>query len=106
VPLVAMRTEQTAAAPLYAAAGVGPALVPANMITPGFHGHLIRPCPPITRPVHVFTRTVPDAVDEGPHRLHAPPPGAGARARPAGLCGGRLLSSAVTGLASGSSLHR
>ncbi|MER7047154.1 LysR family transcriptional regulator [Streptomyces jumonjinensis] len=59
-PLVAVRTEQTAAAPLLAAAGLGPALVPANLVPPGFTGVLLRPDPPVDRRLTVYTRPRPD----------------------------------------------
>lgn len=58
-PLIAMRTGQTAAAPLYAAAGMGPTLVPTNMIPSGFTGYLLRPQPAIRREVYAFTRQPP-----------------------------------------------
>ncbi|MFB8243183.1 LysR substrate-binding domain-containing protein [Kitasatospora purpeofusca] len=61
-PGVAVRTEQTAAAPLLAAAGLGPALVPANIVPPGFDGLVRRPEPPVRRPLVAYTRTRPDAL--------------------------------------------
>ncbi|MFD9066531.1 LysR substrate-binding domain-containing protein [Kitasatospora purpeofusca] len=61
-PGVAVRTEQTAAAPLLAAAGLGPALVPANIVPPGFDGVVRRPEPPVRRPLVAYTRTRPDAL--------------------------------------------
>ncbi|MEU6232415.1 LysR family transcriptional regulator [Kitasatospora sp. NPDC047058] len=59
-PRAAVRTEQTAAAPLLAAAGLGPALVPANLVPPGFDGLVRRPEPPVRRPLAAYTRTRPD----------------------------------------------
>ncbi|WP_371497669.1 LysR family transcriptional regulator [Kitasatospora sp. NBC_00374] len=59
-PRVAVRTEQTAAAPLLAAAGLGPALVPANVLPPGFDGLVARPDPPVRRTLTAYTRTRPD----------------------------------------------
>lgn len=59
-PRTAVRTEQTAAAPLLAAAGLGPALVPANLVPPGFTGHLLRPDPPVRRLLTAYTRPHPD----------------------------------------------
>ncbi|GAB3817302.1 LysR family transcriptional regulator [Kribbella italica] len=59
-PRIAVRTEQTAAAPALAAAGLGPALVPANILPTGFDGHVLRPDPPISRPLTAYTRGTPD----------------------------------------------
>jgi DNA-binding transcriptional LysR family regulator len=59
-PRTVVRTEQTAAAPLLAAAGLGPALVPANLIPPHFTGRLLRPNPPIQRTLAAYTRPHPD----------------------------------------------
>ncbi|MFJ3792549.1 LysR family transcriptional regulator [Kitasatospora sp. NPDC090091] len=59
-PRAAVRTEQTAAAPLLAAAGLGPALVPANIVPLGFDGVVRRPEPPVRRPLVAYTRTRPD----------------------------------------------
>ncbi|MFE2721786.1 LysR substrate-binding domain-containing protein [Kitasatospora sp. NPDC059327] len=59
-PRAAVRTEQTAAAPLLAAAGLGPALVPANIVPPGFDGLVRRPEPPVRRPLAAYARTRPD----------------------------------------------
>ncbi|WAL63566.1 LysR family transcriptional regulator [Amycolatopsis cynarae] len=61
-PRVAIRTEQTAAAPLLAEAGIGPALVPANLLPPQFDGHVVRPDPPVTRRLAAYTRSRPDAL--------------------------------------------
>ncbi|WP_223243091.1 LysR family transcriptional regulator [Streptomyces sp. CBMA123] len=59
-PRTAIRAEQTTAAPLLAAAGLGPALAPANIIPPHFDGVLLRPDPPIRRTLTAYTRTRPD----------------------------------------------
>lgn len=59
-PRVAVRTGQAAAVPLLAAAGLGPALVPASIIPPHFDGQVLRPDPPIRRPLAAYTRTRPD----------------------------------------------
>ncbi|MGW7679223.1 LysR family transcriptional regulator [Kribbella sp. NPDC054772] len=57
-PRIAVRTEQTAAAPALAAAGLGPALVPDNILT-GV-GHVLRPDPPVRRTLAAYTRGTPD----------------------------------------------
>ena len=59
-PRVAVRTEQTAAAPSLAAAGLGPALVPSNILPTGFDGHVLRPQPPVRRTLTAYTRGEPD----------------------------------------------
>lgn len=59
-PRVAVRTEQTGAAPGLAAAGLGPALVPANILPASFDGHLLRPEPPVCRTLTAYTRGEPD----------------------------------------------
>ncbi len=59
-PRVAVRTEQTAAAPSLAAAGLGPALVPSNILPRGFDGHVLRPQPPVHRTLTAYTRGTPD----------------------------------------------
>lgn len=59
-PAAVVRTEQTAAAPLLAAAGLGPALVPANVIPAGFDGYLLRPDPPVRRSLAAYARTRSD----------------------------------------------
>ncbi|MFF3243904.1 LysR substrate-binding domain-containing protein [Streptomyces sp. NPDC002870] len=59
-PRTAVRTEQTAAAPLLAAAGLGRALVPANIVPPGFGGRLLHPDPPVRRLPTAYTRPHPD----------------------------------------------
>jgi DNA-binding transcriptional LysR family regulator len=59
-PRAAVRTEQTAAAPILAAAGLGPALVPANVLPPRFEGRVLRPDPPVRRTLAAYTRSDPD----------------------------------------------
>ncbi len=59
-PRAAVRTEQTAAAPILAAAGLGPALVPANVLPPRFDGRVLRPAAPIRRTLAAYTRAAPD----------------------------------------------
>jgi DNA-binding transcriptional LysR family regulator len=59
-PRAAVHTEQTAAAPALAAAGLGPALVPANILPASFDGHLLRPNPPVCRTLTAYTRGEPD----------------------------------------------
>ncbi|GAB2727070.1 LysR family transcriptional regulator [Kitasatospora kifunensis] len=59
-PQAAIRAEQTSAVPLLAAAGLGPALVPANIVPPEFDGVALRPNPPIRRTLTAYTRTRPD----------------------------------------------
>ncbi|MBD2897279.1 HTH-type transcriptional regulator ArgP [Actinomadura sp. RB99] len=58
-PRIAVRAEQTSAA-LLLAAGLGPALVPANIIPPDFDGVALRPDPSIRRTLTAYTRTRPD----------------------------------------------
>jgi len=59
-PIAAVRIDQTAAAPLLAAAGLGPALVPANIIPLNFDGQVLRPDPPVRRALSAYTRSRPD----------------------------------------------
>lgn len=59
-PRPAVRTEQTATAPVLAAAGLGPTLTPANVIGPAFDGALRWPDPPISRALVGYTRGEPD----------------------------------------------
>ncbi|UXY32131.1 LysR family transcriptional regulator [Streptomyces sp. HUAS TT20] len=61
-PRVAVRTEQAPSAIAYSAAGLGPALVPANTIPPHFGGAVLRPDPPLRRRLTGYTRTSPDPV--------------------------------------------
>ncbi|GAA1550414.1 LysR family transcriptional regulator [Kribbella hippodromi] len=59
-PRIAVRTEQTAAAPALAAAGLGPALVPDNILPKDFDGHILQPQPPVRRTLTAYTRGEPD----------------------------------------------
>ncbi|GAB2837045.1 LysR family transcriptional regulator [Actinocorallia aurea] len=59
-PRVALRAEQTAAVPLLAAAGLGPALVPSTIVPSGVTARVLRPSPPVTRPLTAYTRAAPD----------------------------------------------
>ncbi|MEO3802573.1 LysR family transcriptional regulator [Nonomuraea sp. B1E8] len=61
-PGIAVRTEQTASAPVLAAAGLGPALVPANIVPDGYEGYALQPSPAVHRELTAYTRTVPDAL--------------------------------------------
>ncbi|HEX9482381.1 MAG TPA: LysR family transcriptional regulator [Solirubrobacteraceae bacterium] len=55
-PRIAIRTSQVAAAPLFAACGIGPTLVPHHIVPDGF-AKLARPATPrLIRPVVAFTR--------------------------------------------------
>ncbi|MFI1255564.1 LysR family transcriptional regulator [Streptomyces netropsis] len=58
-PHAAIRSTQTAAVPRLVAAGLGVALVPANILTPDFPGTVLRLTPRRRRPLAVFTRTAP-----------------------------------------------
>ncbi|MEV6623519.1 LysR family transcriptional regulator, partial [Amycolatopsis sp. NPDC051114] len=51
---------QTAAAPILAAAGLGPALVPANVLPARFEGRVLRPSVPVRRTLAAYTRAAPD----------------------------------------------
>jgi len=61
-PRVALRVEQTASAPLLAAAGLGPALVPASIIPDNFDGLVFATWPPTRRPMAVYHRPNADAL--------------------------------------------
>lgn len=61
-PRVAVRTAQTSAAPRLAAAGLGPALVPANILSPTEAITVAFPEPAVRRPIAAFTRHGPDPV--------------------------------------------
>lgn len=61
-PRVAVRTEQTASAPVLAAAGLGPALIPANLVPATYDGVLLTPVPPVHRLLTAYTRTRCDAL--------------------------------------------
>ncbi|GAA1142282.1 LysR family transcriptional regulator [Kitasatospora gansuensis] len=59
-PRAAVRTEPTAAAALLADPGLGPALVPADLLRPGFDGRVLRPEPPVRRTLAAYCRPEPD----------------------------------------------
>jgi DNA-binding transcriptional LysR family regulator len=59
-PRVSVRTEQGTSAGTLAAAGLGLTLVPANIVPPHFDGFVLRPDPPVTRPLSAYTRARPD----------------------------------------------
>jgi DNA-binding transcriptional LysR family regulator len=61
-PRVAVRTEQGGSAARLAAAGLGPTLVPGNIIPARFPAHLARPDPPVRRELCAYTRVHPDEV--------------------------------------------
>jgi DNA-binding transcriptional LysR family regulator len=61
-PRVSVRTEQGPSALNLAHAGLGLTLVPSNIIPPDFDGILLRPDPPIRRPLSVYTRVRPDPI--------------------------------------------
>lgn len=61
-PRAAVRTEQASTAANYAAAGLGPTLVPANTVPPRFQGAVLQPEPPVRRALTAYTRTEPDPV--------------------------------------------
>src|SRR4051795_2081022 len=58
-PRAAVHTHHTATAVQLAAAGLGPALVPVNVVEPGFTGALLRPDPPVRRELVAFSRDDP-----------------------------------------------
>jgi DNA-binding transcriptional LysR family regulator len=58
-PRAAVHTHHTATAVQLAAAGLGPALVPENVVEPGFTGALLRPDPPVRRELVAFSRARP-----------------------------------------------
>jgi DNA-binding transcriptional LysR family regulator len=59
-PRVSVRTEQGPSAATLAAAGLGITLVPGNIVPPHFDGVVLRPDPPVTRPLCAYTRSRPD----------------------------------------------
>ncbi|MFH8346616.1 LysR family transcriptional regulator [Streptomyces sp. NPDC018045] len=58
-PSAAIRSTQTAALPRLVAAGLGVAVVPANILTPDFPGTVLRLNPRYRRPLDVFSRPAP-----------------------------------------------
>lgn len=63
-PIEAMRTEQTAAGPLYAAAGIGACLMPSNAISRSAQVHRLHLDPPVLRQVSAFGRTSSDPMTQ------------------------------------------
>jgi DNA-binding transcriptional LysR family regulator len=63
-PRAAVHTHHTATAVQLAAAGLGPALVPENVVEPGFAGALLRPDPPVRRELAAFSRVSPSPLVE------------------------------------------
>jgi DNA-binding transcriptional LysR family regulator len=61
-PRIAVRTEQSPSALNLAVAGLGITLVPGNVVPPHFEGVLLRPDPPVRRPLAVYTRVRPDPI--------------------------------------------
>lgn len=61
-PRVAVRTEQGPSAAQLAAAGLGPTLVPANILSPHFEARVLRPDPPVGRPIVAYSRSAVDPV--------------------------------------------
>jgi DNA-binding transcriptional LysR family regulator len=61
-PRISVRTEQGPSALSLARAGLGLALVPGNLVPPGFDGVLLRPDPPVRRALSVYTRVRPDPI--------------------------------------------
>src|SRR5580658_1176556 len=61
-PRLSVRTEQGPSALNLARAGLGLALVPGNIVPPHFDGILLRPDPPVLRPLSVYTRVRPDPI--------------------------------------------
>lgn len=63
-PKIAVRTEQSASAPVLAAAGLGVALIPASLIPHDFAGSVRSPAPTISRSLAAYTRALPDPLAE------------------------------------------
>src|SRR5919204_617562 len=57
VPRGAVRPSQAEGAVRLAAAGLGPALVPDNIVLPGVDGVVLRLAPPLAREVAAYART-------------------------------------------------
>src|SRR5213592_4007341 len=56
-PRGTVRTSQAEGAARLASAGIGPALVPDNIVLPGIEGSVLKLGPPLTRDVAVYSRT-------------------------------------------------
>ncbi|HZR93101.1 MAG TPA: LysR family transcriptional regulator [Gaiellaceae bacterium] len=80
-PRVGVRTTQVAAAASLAAAGLGPAIVPDNVISPGLDASVVRLDPPLVRELAAYTRsewsplaaTFLEALREGSWKRHPGP---------------------------------
>ena len=56
-PRVAVRTTQVEAATRLAAVGLGPAMVPDNVVSPGLDANVVRLDPPVRRAIAAYTRS-------------------------------------------------
>ncbi len=56
-PRVAVRTTQVEAATRLAAVGLGPAMVPDTVVSPGLDAHVVRLDPPVRRELAAYTRS-------------------------------------------------
>ena len=56
-PRGTVRTSQAEGAARLAAAGLGPTLVPDNIVLPGLDGAVVRLDPPVTRDIVAYART-------------------------------------------------
>jgi DNA-binding transcriptional LysR family regulator len=61
-PRTSVRTEQSPSALNLARSGLDLALLPGNIVPPQFDGILLRPDPPVRRPLSVYTRVRPDPI--------------------------------------------
>lgn len=66
-PQVALRVEQTASAPLLAASGLGPTLVPASIIPENFEGRIFATSPATIRTMAVYSRPNGDVLTNAFH---------------------------------------
>jgi DNA-binding transcriptional LysR family regulator len=64
-PRAAVHTHHTATAAQLAAAGLGPTLIPENVVEPGFTGVLLRADPPVRRELVAFSRAEPSPLVAG-----------------------------------------
>jgi DNA-binding transcriptional LysR family regulator len=56
-PRIAVRTTQVEAATRLAAAGLGPAMVPGNVVSPDLHPTVVKLDPPVVRELAAYTRS-------------------------------------------------
>lgn len=61
-PRTAVRTEQTTSAVALAGAGLGPTLVPANVVPADFPGRVLKPAVPIARDLVIYAHASPDSL--------------------------------------------